>query len=336
MTGRGDAALAAARRRLRYLRYRAGLLRPAYAFGSPDRPRRISIVIPDSLGDVAVNVSVTSYFKQRWPDTRIALITHPRYTEAARFNPHYDAVFGYGGELRDTPPWLLTHADQVRMARELTPDMDRLFLCQPSAWCEALAARYPMVELQNRICQVPPTAWRQPRLRVPPDADQAGRAMRDPDRPAVFLAREAHTLTFGVGAEDYCHRVAADCVRRGVRVYWNSAQPLLDHELCVAVGAVPLAQAVSLATQCTAVVSMRSGFTDLVGLCAPDLPVRVFYPDATVPGSRMTWLRWCSLVDMGVTGAVEQICDFATTAEVDDEVRQTTAWLSRVLATVSR
>jgi hypothetical protein len=329
-------ALAWTRRRYRYLKYLAGITPSSYVLGSPTRPRHIAIVIPDSLGDVAVNVAVTRYFRSRWPDVRICLITHPRYIAAAAFNPDYDEVFGYGGDLRDVPPWRLTHADQVKMARACAPDADRIYLCQPSAWCDALAARYPMVELQNRICGVPRSQWRQPRLEVPKEADEAARAMLDPDRPAVFLAREAHTLTFAAGADDYCREVAAECVRQGLRVYWNSGRPLLADDRCVPVGQLPLAQAVALATRCAAVISMRSGFTDLVGLCAPTRPLRVFYPDATFPGFRMPWLNWCSLVDMGTTGAIERVCDFDTAARVGDEVEATMTWLRRALAPAGR
>ena len=216
------------------------------------------------------------------------------------------------------------------MARELTPEMDLLLLCQPSAWCDAVSGRYPMLEMQNRLCAVPRQVRYPPRLRLPADAAQrAGLLRKAHRRPAVFIAPGAYTMRFGDGADAYCREVARCCVQQGVHVYWNGAEPGITHELCTAVGGAPLAEAVALATLSDAVISMRSGFSDLVGFVATDLPHLVFYPEGNYPDSALTWLEWCSLRDMGVSGAVERVSTFETGARVEAEFDETREWLQK-------
>ena len=315
------------RRRFDYARYLLGLTRSEHVFNTGPI-RRMTVVIPDSLGDVAINASVTRYYKEHIPDVHISLITHPRYVAAGELVPEYDEVYGYGPPFADIPCGELTHRQQVNIARLLTPEMDRLYLCQPSAWCDAISAKYTMIEMQNRLCKVPEGVRHQPRLSLPSDAaDRARRLRARHPGPAVFMAHEAYTIRFGAAAREYCRRVAEWCVSRGVYVYWNAPEAIVAHDRLVAVGKEPLSDAVALATLSSAVISMRSGLSDLVGFVAKDLPHLVLYPPGNYPYSRLSWQDWCSLRAMGVAGALEQVNGLDTPADADRMVERTISWL---------
>lgn len=320
-----------ARRRLEYAAFLVGLTRPARVFHRGPL-REVTIVIPDSLGDVAINASVARYYKAHHPEARITLITHPRYTAAGEFVQDYDKVLGYGSPLADLPVGQLTYRQQVAMARDLTPTMDRLFLAQPSAWCDAVSARYTMIEMQNRLCKVPHGIRHLPRLSLPPQAgERAGEIHKRHAGPAVFIASGAYTILFGEAAQRYCQRLVEWCVSQGIHVYWNDTAPLVEHPLCTAVGGEALAVAVALAARSDAVISMRSGFSDLVGFVRPDVPHLVLYPPGNYPYSRLSWLDWCSLREMGVIGAVEQVHALDSLGEADDLLAQTADWLQALL-----
>lgn len=320
------------RRRYDYTKYLLGITRSEHVFRG-GTPRRITIVIPDSLGDVAINASVTRYYRESIPGLHISLITHPRYVPAGDFVPEYDEVIGYGGRYAGIPSGQLTHSQQINIARLETPGMDRLYLAQPSAWCDAVSARYSMLEMQNRLCKVPEGVRHMPRLTAPAGAVERAKQVRARHPgPAVFVARGAYTITHGETAERYCRLLVGWCAERGVHVYWNDVEPIIDHEHCTAVGREPLADAVALAALSDAVVSMRSGFSDLVGFVARDLPHRVVYPPGNYPYSKLSWLEQCSLQDMGVTGADEQVVALCTPAEADAQVDRTRDWMCSVPA----
>jgi len=312
------------RRQVEYLKYLTGVTRSSYAFGTTSDPRRITIVIPCSSGDIAINSSVTRYYKKRYPNVHVSLITRNTYTAAGDFNRDYDAVLGCDGDL-------LSHADQLEVACRLTPDMDRLFLSQPTGWCDALSASYTMLELQNRLCEVPARLRHLPRLQLPTGAADKARRLRAAfPGPALFISREASFLRFGQWTDLYCYRIAAWCVNRCVRVFWNSLQPIIDHEFCVAVGMLPLDESVALAVHSDAVISMRSGFSDIVGFSSSGLRHRVFYPEGNYPYSRLSWLHWCSLSDMGVISVTERTNGFTSWHQAASEVDATIQWLVRL------
>ncbi|WP_433652895.1 hypothetical protein ACQP2C_12010 [Micromonospora zamorensis] len=317
------------RRRLDYAKYLLGITRSEHIFNRGP-VRRVTLVIPDSLGDVAINASVTRYFKEHIPGVHISLITHPRYVAAGEFIPDYDAVFGYAGVFADILSGELTHSQQIAIARSLTPDMDRLYLCQPSAWCDAVSAKYSMLEMQNRLCKVPDDARYPPQLSLPSYASEAAARFRAEQRgPAVLIAPGSYTIRFGAGVDEYSRRLVEWCVDQGIHVYWNGSRPILDHERCTAVGSRPLAESVALATLCDAVISMRSGFSDLVSLVDQSRPHLVLYPPGNYPYSRLSWLEWCSLRSMGAVGAVEQVTSLNTPADAQAQLGLSIEWLRR-------
>ena len=312
---------------IQYFAYQAGARRTVHRVGNQSAPSRITILIPESLGDIAINSSVTAYYKAHYPGVHITLITHQEYAPAGYFNADYDEVVAYGPPFQAIDPGRLSYKDEMRICRGLTPEMDLLLLPQPSAWCDALSARYPMLELQNRLCGVPADVRLPPRLRLPPGALEGARRLRTAPGPALFMARQAYTLRFGSLADEYCRRIVEWCIAAGIRVFWNSSTPLICHDFCVAVGTVPLAVAVALATLCDAVISMRSGFSDLVAMCARGQPHLVFYPPTRYPYSRLSWLDWCSLRAMGIHSVIERANAFNASSELIDETSSTQAWL---------
>jgi len=311
--------------------YRTGLRRTIHRFGARDSPREITFVITDSLGDIAVNSSVTQHMRARHPHARLTLVTHRSYLAAAAFNPEYDGAIGYDEVLCRHPPGHQSYADEIRIAKALTPRMDLLFLCQPSAWCDALSADHTMLELQNRLCGVDQATRLMPRLRIPAAADAAAARSRvcNPGK-AVFMSRSAFTFGFGPWAQTYAERVARRCLDAGVIVYDNACDPLVRHERCIGAGDLPLDEAVALAARSDAVISMRSGFSDLVAFTDPRRPHYVVYPTGNYRFSKLSWRRWCSLRDMGVTGATEAVADFLTEEDADRQLVATLDWLRRL------
>ncbi|MER5988546.1 hypothetical protein [Streptomyces sp. NPDC001787] len=320
------------RRRAQYLLYQLGIRRTIHGFGDRKHPSDITFLIPDSLGDIAVNASVTRHFRALFPDARMTLITHPKYLAAAEFNPDYSAALAYDAELCPLTPGEQSYRDEIRIARALTPNMDVLFLCQPSAWCDALSARHTMLELQNRLCGVEEGVRLMPRLTLPSQAARRAKTFRAAHGgPAVFMTRQTFSFRLGPWHQEYCRDVAQWCVDRGVRVFDNSPEPVIRHRLCSAVGDLPLADAVAVATMSDASVSVRSGFVDLVGFSRPELPQYVLYPDGNYRFSHLSWWEWCSVADMGVTGAAEASSPFRTGEEATAAATRTQEWLEGVL-----
>jgi hypothetical protein len=87
---------------------------------------------------------------------------------------------------------------------------------------------------------------------------------------------------------------------------------------------------VALAARCDAVISARSGFSDILGFCSPITRHRVLYPRPSPVFGRPSWLEWCSLQDMGVHGVTESCTSLDTEDDVLRELEQTLSWLGPV------
>jgi hypothetical protein len=316
------------RRRYSYAKYLIGCYPTVYEFTCEREPEAFTLIVPNSSGDVAMTSSVTRYLKAAFPQVQIFLITHPRYMDVGRLNPDYDAVVGYGRPHSDIAPWKLPYRSQVAVARELTPDMDRLFVCQPNAWCPGLVDKVSIWQVQQDLCGVPDTMRVNPRLRVPREVrSRAAEFRRTLPGRSFFLAPNATTIGLGSAAKAYWHGLAQHLVERGAVVFYNSKNSPVQDRRCVTVGDRPLLDAVALAVDCDAVVSSRSGFSDIVGFCAPTLRHRILYPSGPNPISRLSWLDWCSVKDLGVAGAVECFVDLHGQEDAAKEIDRTVAWL---------
>ena len=314
-------------RQLDYAKYLLGLRKSEHIFNFREVPERISILIPDSLGDIAINSSITQYFKWRFPGVAITLITHPKYIKAGNFDPNYDFVLSYPSRYLRFEPWALNYETQLKIARELTPNMDRLYFCQPSAWCDHLVAKYPLFNLQNYLCKVPAKDRFMPKLIVPKmDEAQAKRFRSRLKGPVILISREAYTATFGSRVSDYWERLINFCVNNKIIVLDNSRQCAIEHEHCLAVGEMPLAEIVALAGLCDGVIAVRSGLSDLIGFSVQCHSYTI-YPAGNYPFSQMTFLKWCSLIDMGVEFATERQNSFMNSADVEAEFAHTANWL---------
>lgn len=315
------------RRRFEYLKLKLGIYKSEHVFRNRENPVRISILIPDSLGDIAVNSSVTQYFKARFPGTEITLITHPKYLKAGYFDPNYDVLLEYPPKYLQFEPWALSYQNQFDIAKELTPDMDRLYLCQPSSWCDHVVTKHNMLNLQNRLCKVPLDAQFMPKLRVPVEVQTEVaqfRATLPP--PVILLIREAYTANYHSHVSEYWKQLAAEAVAEGYTVLDNSKTPIIDHEKCLPVGEMPLAKLVALARLCDGVVALRSGMCDLIGFAGQSRQY-VLYPEVCYPFSRMSFLSWCSLAAMGVDSVTESENSFRKETDVAKELERTRRWL---------
>lgn len=320
------------RRRLAYLKLKFGIYKSEHVFRNGEYPTRISILIPDSLGDIAVNSSVTRYFKSCFPETKITLITHPKYLKAGYFDPNYDVLLEYPPEYLRYEPWALSYQDQFDIARELTPDMDRLYLCQPSSWCDHIVTKYTMLNLQNRLCNIPPDAQFMPKLIIPVEARMEATQFRETlPSPAILLIREAYTASCHPRVSEYWKQLALEAVAAGYTVLDNSKKPIIDHRKCLPVGEMRLTELVALAELCTGVIALRSGMCDLIGFAGRSRQY-VLYPEDCYPFSQMTFLSWCSLAAMGVDSVTESENSFIKETDVEKELERTRKWMASLPA----
>lgn len=317
------------RRHLQYLGYRAGIIRSVRTFGDPATASKYTIVIPDSIGDVAVNSGVTRAIRVAWPSARITLITDRRYLAAAEFNPDYDAAVAFNDRL-DKPAWALSYRDQLAVARALTPDMDVLYLCQPGVWCDALFARYQILNLQHELCRIPSDRRLLPRLTLPPGSADEARAIRSRyGENAIFIAPGSVTLDLGQVGELFFDALAISLAEADWSVFWNGPQTPPGIDAIIPVGGLPLRTAVALASLCQLVVSARSGLSDLIALSCPELPHYVLYPKTCYPHSRTSVLTCYSLTRMGATAVRESENALATEADLAEELASFRDWRAR-------
>jgi hypothetical protein len=316
------------RRRLEYIKYLLGLYKSEHVFNPNSVPERISILIPDSLGDIAINSSVTQYFKSCFPKVEITLITHPKYINAGYFDPCYDRSLQYPPEYLELEPWALTYKNQVDIARTLTPDMDRLYLCQPSSWCDHLVTKHTMLDLQNRLCNVASKKQFMPKLQLPADSRAKAEQFQSGLKNGLVLliSREAYTANYDKYVTHYWNRIVEYCIENGFTVLDNSKSPAVVHPDCIAVGEMPLADVVALAGLCDGVMALRSGLCDLIGFSV-NCRQYIIYPVDFYPFSRMTFLSWASLCKMGVNSVVEYENSFKQEIDVEIEFQRSREWL---------
>lgn len=327
-----------AKRNLQLLKYRAGITKSVQTFRDGP-PERITIVVPNSLGDVAINSGVTRSLRQRWPAAAITLVTDRRYEAAAALNPDYDAVALLDAHT-NKPPWALSHAEQVAAARALTPAMDMLLLCQAGAWCDALWARYQSMELQHELARTPPGQHHHPQLVLPLGAIEAVRPIRErAGGRAVFIAPGAYTLKLGAHGEGWFADVAVRFAASGWHVFWNGAEPparIGDTGTIVPVGPLVLAEVVALAALCDRAVSARSGLCDVITFCAPELPHYVLYPKTRYPYSFRPVLECYSLTRMGGRHVDERENSLESEADAARELRSVESWIGSDLVSGGR
>jgi hypothetical protein len=317
------------RRHFQYLKYRTGVIRSVHHFSETTAPGRFTILIPDSVGDIAVNSGVTRAIRAATPLAHITLITDRKYTAASAFNRDYDAV-KILGTCTDKPPWALSYRDQLRAARALTPDMDVLYLCQPGVWCDELFGRYHILDLQHHLCGTPPQRRFRPRLTLPAGAADRARAIRlQRGQDAAFIAPGSFTLKFGAAGMRFFGDLAASMAESGWRVFWNGPDgPAWHDEAIIGVADLPLPDVVALAGLCQRAVSARSGLSDLMAFACPELPQYVLYPRTRYPHSRRSVLACYSLTAMGAENVRESENSLATDAELRTELGRVRRWLT--------
>ena len=323
-----------AKRYYQYFKYRTGIIRSAHVF-RPGEPKRITLVVPDSLGDIAVNSGVTRSIRARGLQAEITLVTDQKYRPAVAFNRDYDAV-AVLNDHTDKPPWALSYHEQLAAAKALTPDMDALFLCQPGAWCDVLWSKYQSLEIQHRLCRTPPGLRLQPRLTIPAGAAEQVRATwGQPDGRGIFIAPGAFTLKFGAVGERFFTDLASTLAGDGWRVFWNGpGWPAGTGQLesgtgtIVPVGHLPLAQVVALASMCERAVSARSGLSDVITFSAPQLPQYVLYPNTRYPYSFRSVRECYSLNAMGGLNVLEAENSLDTAAELATELGKVRQWIA--------
>ncbi|HEX8080495.1 MAG TPA: hypothetical protein VF557_09835 [Jatrophihabitans sp.] len=323
-----------AKRYFQYFKYATGITRSVHVFRR-GKPERITLVIPDSLGDVAINSGVTRAIRAGGLEAEITLVTDQKYRPAAAFNPDYDSV-AVLNDCTDKPPWALSYHDQLAVAKTLTPDMDALFLCQPGAWCDALWSRHQSLELQHKLCRTPPGLRLRPRLTIPAGAAEKVFAnWWQPDgRPAIFIAPSAFTLKFGAAGERFFLDLAASLAGDGWHVFWNgpvwpsgAGRPEAGAGTVVPVGHLPLAEVVALASMCERAVSARSGLSDMITFSAPELPQYVLYPNTRYPYSFRSVRQCYSLNAMGGVNVRETENSLDTAADLATELGKVRQWL---------
>ncbi|WFE96512.1 hypothetical protein [Micromonospora sp. WMMD987] len=318
-----------AKRSVQYLRYRTGSMRSVHTFRR-EAVQKITLVVPDSLGDIAINSAITRAIRLRGGPSEITLLTDRKYASAVAFNPDYDAVALLDG-YTDKPPWALTYQDQLAAAKALTPTMDAVVLCQPGAWCDALWSRYHSLDIQYRLSGTPPALRRLPRLTVPAGAAEAVRPIRQRAvGRTAFIAPGAFTLKFGATGERFFTELAARLAGAGWQVFWNggAAPPTGGGSgSVVAVGHLPLAQVVALASSCERAVCARSGLADVITFCTPELPQYVLYPRTRYPYSRRAVRECYSLRAMGGVNVCESENSLDTDADLSAELAAVGQWL---------
>lgn len=318
-----------AKRYFQYFKYRTGITKSVHVFreGTPDR---ISIVIPDSLGDIAINSGITRALRRRGLQSEITLVTDQKYRSAVAFNRDYDSV-ALLNDYTDKPPWALSYHDQLAAAKTLTPDMDLLFLCQPGAWCDALWSRYQSLELQHTLCGTPPNLRLRPKLTIPAGAAEAVRELRrQANGRTIFIAPGAFTLKFGAFGERFFVDLAANLAGSGWCVFWNGPgwpSGAGETTTVVPVGHLPLAEVVALASMCERAVSARNGLSDVITFSVPELPQYVLYPKTRYPHSFRPVRECYSLTAMGGVNVRENENSLATAADLALELGEVQRWL---------
>jgi hypothetical protein len=326
----GNSLIAWLRLRNDYLMYLLGLRRARHFFSHAADPKRISILIPDSVGDIAVNSSVSQYLKRSFPETHITLISHPKYIPAARMDPNYDAIAAFPQKYLDREPWLLSYKDQLAVAHLVTPKMDRLYLPQPSVWCDHVVGKHSMLALQNILCAVPVGQRIAPRLRIPHENRLAAETFCSKLRhPLLAIFRTAYTAAFDERVDMYWRQLAKACLSEGITVLDNAATPLIENDRCIPIGSLCLETAAAVANASDGIVGLRSGICDVVAFSG-HCPQYVIYPKTCYRNSDMSFLRWCSLRDMGALHVTEAENSFAGDGDVSTEVARTLGWVRQL------
>jgi hypothetical protein len=322
-----------AKRYFQYVKYGTGITRSVHVFRR-GTPERITLVVPDSLGDIAINSAITRAIRRSGLQAEITLVTDRKYRPVVAFNRDYDSV-ALLNDCTDKPPWALTYHDQLAAAKTLTPDMDALLLCQPGAWCDALWSRYQSLELQHRLCGTPPGLRLRPRLTIPAGAAEKVRAnWQQPAGRTIFIAPGAYTLKFGAVGERFFVDLAASLAGNGWHVFWNgperptgATEPEAGAGTVVPVGHLPLAEVVALASRCERAVSARSGLSDVITFSAPELPQYVLYPKTRYPYSFRPVRECYSLNAMGGMNVRENENSLDTAADLATELGRVRQWL---------
>lgn len=321
------------KRNVQYLQYRTGVIRSTHVFRQ-GAPEKITIVLPNSLGDLAINSGITRAIRVRRPHAEITLVTDRRYGSIVAFNPDYNSL-ALLNDCTDTPPWALSYHDQLAAAKTLTPDMHLLLLCQAGSWCDALWSRYQSLELQHTLCGTPPGLRLRPELTLPAGAADLLRPdWRKPVGRTIFIAPDAFTLKFGDLGERFFADLAANLARSGWRVFWNRAEwrsATGEPEgtgTVVPVGHLPLAETVALASLCERAVSARSGLSDVITFSASELPQYVLYPETRYPYSSRSVRECYSLNAMGGSNVRESENSFDTPADLTREIAWVQKWLN--------
>lgn len=321
------------RRYFQYLKYRTGKNRSIHTFRRA-APERITIIIPCSIGDVAINSGITRAIRAQGLQSEITLITDRKYGPISAFNPDYDSV-AWLNDCTDKPPWVLSYHEQLAAAKTLTPDMDLLYLCQPGGWCDVLFAKYHTLDLQHKLCGTPPELRFRPKLTIPSGATERVRAIWQPhDGRTVFIASGSFTLKFGTAGMRFFDDLATSLAGSGWRVFWNGPgessgadEPKTGTGTVIPVGHLPLADVVALASMCQWAVSARSGLSDVIAFSAPELPQYVLYPKTRYPYSLRSVLACYSLTAMGAVNVRESENSLDSAADMITELGKVRHWL---------
>ena len=325
------------KRYFQYLKYLTGINNPVHRFGR-GAPAKVTIVVPCSVGDVAINSAVTRALRAQGVQAEITLLTDRKYEAISAFNPDYDSV-AWLNDVTNKPPWALSYRDQLAAAKALTPDMDLLYLCQPGGWCDVLFAKYHTLDIQHKLCGTPPKLRFHPRLTIPAAAAAKVRATWRPhDECTVFIAAEAFTLKFGAAGMGLFSTLAASLAGSGWRVFWNGhGEPPGASEIkpgagtITPVGHLPLAEVVALASMCQRAVSARSGLSDVIAFSAPGLPQYVLYPKTRYPYSVRSVRACYSLTKMGAANVQESENSLDSVADMTLELAKVRRWLDTAL-----
>ena len=321
------------KRYFQYLKYRTGINNPVHKFRRAT-PERVTIVVPCSVGDVAINSAITRALRAQGLQAKITLLTDQKYEAISAFNPDYNSV-AWLNDFTDKPPWALSYRDQLAAAKALTPDMDVLYLCQPGGWCDVLFAKYHTLDLQHKLCGTPEKLRFHPQLTIPAAATEKVRAVWRPhDECTVFIAAGSFTLKFGAVGMHLFDALATSLAGSGWRVFWNGpSEPPGASEVkaragtITPVGHLPLAEVVALASMCQRAVSARSGLSDVIAFSAPKLPQYVLYPKTRYPYS-MRSVRTCySLTKMGAANVKESENSLDSVADMTFELAKVRRWL---------
>jgi hypothetical protein len=321
------------KRYFQYLKYLTRINNPVHKF-CRGTPARITIVVPCSVGDVAINSAITRSLRAQGQQAEITLLTDRKYKAISAFNPDYNYV-AWLNDFTDKPPWALSYRDQLAAAKTLTPDMDLLYLCQPGGWCDVLFAKYHTLDLQHKLCGTPAKLRFHPQLTIPvAAAEKVCATWRPPDGCTIFIAAEAFTLKFGTAGPGFFNTLATSLAGSGWRVFWNGlSEPRGASEIkpgagtITPVGHLPLAEVVALASMCQRAVSARSGLSDVIAFSAPGQPQYVLYPKTRYPYSIRSVRACYSLTKMGAANVKESENSLDSVADMTSELAKVWRWL---------